>query len=79
MSEISFADKKSSIIDCINELSVPDKVEVLQMIYNSASRGKLKEKGSGTEIKIESMSKDMIEKIYVFINIKLEDQYLDLG
>jgi hypothetical protein len=69
--------KKIYIIDNINELIIKDRKTVLQLIYNSASRSKLKEKGSGTQIKIKDIPNVLIESIYVFIEHKLKEQYLD--
>jgi hypothetical protein len=69
--------KKNYIIDNINELIIDDRKTVLQMIYNSSSRNKLKEKGSGTQIKIENLSTTLIENIYTFVEKKSKEQYLD--
>jgi hypothetical protein len=69
--------KKIYIIDNINELIINDRKTVLQMIYNSSSRDKLKEKGSGTQIKIEDLPNILIETIYVFVEEKSKEQYLD--
>ena len=69
--------KKIYIIDNINELIINDRKTVLQMIYKSSSRNKLKEKGSGTQIKIEDLPNNLIENIYVFVEEKSKEQYLD--
>lgn len=66
------------IIDNINEIMVQDRREILQIIYNSPSRSKLKEKGGGTQIKITDLSQSLIEKIYSIIKIKLEEQKIQL-
>jgi hypothetical protein len=69
--------KKIYIIDNINELIIDDRKTVLQIIYNSPSRNKLKEKGSGTQIKIENLPNALIENIYTFVEKKSKEQYLD--
>jgi hypothetical protein len=69
--------KKIYIIDNINELIIDDRKTVLQIIYNSPSRNKLKEKGSGTQIKIENLPNALIENIYKFVEKKSKEQYLD--
>ena len=52
------------ITDNVNELLIHDRREILQMIYNSQSRSKLKEKGGGTQIKLDDLSEQLTEKIY---------------
>lgn len=69
--------KRIFVIDNINELVIDDRKKVLQMIYNSPSRNKLKEKGSGTQIKIKDVSDELIKKIYDFVEEKSKEQYLD--
>jgi len=64
---MDISNKKIYIIDNINELIIKDRKTVLQMIYNSASRSRLKEKGSGTQIKIEDLANVLIENIYIFV------------
>ena len=66
------------ITDNVNELSIQDRREILQMIYNSQSRSKLKEKGGGTQIKLNDLSEQLIEKIYNSIVKKLADQTIEL-
>jgi hypothetical protein len=66
------------ITDNINELLIQDRREILQMIYNSPSRSKLKEKGGGTQIKLNDLSEPLIEKIYNSIVQKLADQKIEL-
>ena len=74
---MDISNKKIYIIDNINELIIKDRKTVLQMIYNSASRSRLKEKGSGTQIKIEDLANVLIENIYIFVEKKSKEQYLD--
>lgn len=68
----------SFITDNINELLVQNRREILQMIYNSPSRSKLKEKGGGTQIKISELSDELINKILDFIKIKISEQTIVL-
>jgi hypothetical protein len=66
------------ITDNINELLIQDRREILQMLYNSPSRSKLNEKGGGTQIKLNDLSEQLVEKIYNYITIKLSSQVMDL-
>jgi hypothetical protein len=66
------------ISDNINELMIQDRRVLLQIIYNSSLRSKLKEKGSGTQIKINELTNDIIVKLYNIINTKLQEQKLKL-
>jgi hypothetical protein len=66
------------IADNINELMIHDRRIILQTIYNSSLRSKLKEKGSGTQIKIDDLTNDIIVKLYNIINTKLQEQKLQL-
>ena len=72
------SNKLTFITDNINELLIQDRREILQMIYNSSSRSKLKEKGSGTQIKLNDLSEQLMEKIYDSVKKKLTDQKLEL-
>jgi len=72
------ADKLTFITDNINELLLQDRREILQMIYNSKSRSKLKEKGGGTQINLNDLSEQLIEKIYDCINKKISEQSLSM-
>lgn len=62
------------ITDNINEVMIQDRREILQIIYNSSSRSKLKEKGGGTQIKLDDLSDSLVEKIYNLIQDKLSEQ-----
>lgn len=64
----------SFITDNINELVLQDRREILQIIYNSHSRSKLKEKGGGTQIKLSDLSSELIKKIYDVIQKKMSEQ-----
>jgi hypothetical protein len=66
------------IIDNINEVMVQDRREILQLIYNSPSRSKLKEKGGGTQIKLDDLSDLLVDKIYNLILDKLTEQKIVL-
>jgi len=65
--------KKQYILDNTNELEIHDRKELLQMIFNSQFRSKLKEKGNGTQIRLEALSTELLEKIYNFVFAKLND------
>jgi hypothetical protein len=66
------------ITDNINELLIQDRREILQILYNSPSRSKLNEKGGGTQIKLNDLSEQLVEKIYNYITIKLSSPVIDL-
>ena len=68
----------SFIIDNVNELMIQDRCEILQMIYNSPARSKLKEKGNGTQIKLGDIPDTLIKNIHDFIVQKLEGQQIKL-
>lgn len=72
--EYWMAQKLTFITDNINELSIQDRREILQIIYNSPSRSKLKEKGNGTQIKLNDLSEQIINKIYDCVTLKLNNQ-----
>lgn len=71
--------KKIFILDNVNELQLHDRREILQMIYNSPSRSKLTEKGSGTQIKLEEIPDSLIGNIYEYMNKKLNEQNIELS
>jgi DNA polymerase III alpha subunit (gram-positive type) len=62
------------ICDNVNELEHETRVSVLQMIFNSSSRCKIKEKGSGVQIKISDLSESLIIKLHSYIHEKIEKQ-----
>jgi hypothetical protein len=62
------------ITDNINEVMIQDRRSILQLIYNSPSRSKLKEKGGGTQIKLDDLSDSLVDKIYNLIQDKLAEQ-----
>jgi hypothetical protein len=66
--------KESFICDNINDLTIQFRKDILQMIYNSQFRNKLKEKGNGTQIKVDDLPNQLTEKIYTFMIQKLNDQ-----
>ena len=69
--------KESFIFDNINDLPIDDRKDILQIIYNSQFRDKLNEKGNGVQIKISDLSQAIIDKIYITIINKLNDQTID--
>jgi len=72
-------DKIIFITDNINELMLQDRRNILQIIYNSHLRSKLKEKGGGTQIKVQDLTDNIIKKIYDIIIKKLDEQRLQLN
>jgi hypothetical protein len=64
------------IIENINELNIYDRIEILQILYNSIARTKLVEKGSGTQIKISDIPDDILLNIETLIKQKLDDQLI---
>ena len=66
------------ITDNINELMIQDRRYILQIIYNSSMRSNIKENGSGTQIKMEELTNDMITQIHDIINVKLQENNLQL-
>lgn len=71
--------KIAFIVDNINELMIHDRRTILQIIYNSSLESKLREKGGGTQIKIQDLTYNIIEKIYTIITEKLNEQKLQLN
>lgn len=70
--------KETFICDNINDLTIQYRRDVLQMVYNSQFRNHLKEKGNGTQLKLDFLSDSLINKIYNFIVEKLNDQKIDI-
>jgi hypothetical protein len=66
--------KESFICDNINDLTIQFRKDILQMIYNSQFRNKLKEKGNGTQIKVDDLPTQLTDNIYTFMIQKLNDQ-----
>ena len=64
----------SYIIDNVNELYLNDRKIVLEMIYNSISRCKLNEKGNGTQVNISDLSDILLNNIYTFIQLKIDEE-----
>jgi hypothetical protein len=77
VSKISSSVKESFIFDNINDLPIEDRKYILQILYNSQYRSKLIEKGNGIQIKINDLAQDMIDKIYIAIVNKLNDQTIN--
>jgi hypothetical protein len=76
--EKSMEDKKTFIFDNINELSLQDRITMVQLIYNSSDRSKLKEKGNGVQIKLDTVSPSVLDNLYKTLNVKIEEQTLNL-
>jgi len=77
LSKIPIHVKKAFIFDNSNDLSLDDRRELLQIVYNSQFRNKLKEKGDGVHIKLDDLSQPIIDKMYVTIVKKLNEQTID--
>lgn len=77
LSKIPNHEKKAFIFDNSNDLPIDDRRELLQIIYNSQFRSKLKEKGGGVQIKLDDLSIPIINKLYVTIVKKLNEQHMD--
>jgi len=69
--------KKEFIFDNSNDLPIDDRREILQIVYNSQFRNKLKEKGDGVHIKLDDLAQPIIDKMYVTIIMKLNEQAID--
>jgi len=67
------------ILDNTNELMLQDRVHILQLIFNSPFRNKLKEKGNGTQIRLSDLSDELLEKIHEFIFKKINDGENDIS
>lgn len=77
LSKISNTVKKTFIFDNSNELPIEDRREILQIVYNSQFRCKLNEKGGGVQIKLDDLSQPILDKLYVTIVMKLQNQIID--
>ena len=77
LSKISNHVKKAFIFDNSNDLPIDDRREILQIVYNSQFRNKLKEKGDGVHIKLDDLAQPIIDKMYVTIIMKLNEQTID--
>jgi hypothetical protein len=76
MTELNIVSKKLFIYENSNELSLEDRRELLQIIYNSQFRNKISEKGSGVQIKLDELSQSIIDKLYTTIVAKLNNNSL---
>jgi hypothetical protein len=68
--------KESFICDNINDLNIQQRKEILQIIHDSSCKDFLKEKGSGTQIKISLLTDNLKNKIYDFIVKHLDSESL---
>lgn len=69
--------KKEFIFDNSNDLPIDDRREILQIVYNSKFRNKIKEKGDGVHIKLDDLTQPIIDKMYVTIIMKLNEQTIN--
>lgn len=81
LNNISDVDEKITYIcDHVNELKKAYRIEVLQHILGSSiQRSKIKEKGCGTQVKVDDIPKDLILVLYNFIKIKIKSQEEELA
>ena len=77
LSKIHSHVKKSFIFENSNDLPIDDRRELLQIIFNSQFKSKLKEKGGGVQIKLGELSMPIIDKLYITIVKKLNDNNID--
>jgi hypothetical protein len=77
LSKISNQVKQAFIFDNSNDLPIEDRREILQIVYNSQFRSKIKEKGGGVQIKLCDLTQPIIDKMYVTIVMKLNEQTID--
>jgi hypothetical protein len=68
--------KKTIIFEHVNDLSISDKIQFIEIIFKSPFRNKLKEKGNGIQVKINSLSDDIINELFKFINLKMDEYKL---
>jgi hypothetical protein len=68
--------KETFIFDNVNDLPLSDRIEMVQIIYMSPYRNKLKEKGNGLQLKLDDLSDGIINKIHTFIIEKMEQYKL---
>lgn len=74
--EISNEHKQQLIFDNINELCIQDRISMIQIIYNSSDRSMLKEKGNGIQIKLTTISHNVLNSLYILLIRKLKEQHL---
>ena len=70
--------KYAFICDNVNELNIEHRKHILQMIFNSSDRNKIKEKGVGSQINMNEISPQLINKIFIFIEQTLKNQQFDI-
>ena len=75
---MNIENKQEFIIEYINELQINHRKDVLEMIYNSPSRNKIKENGSGTQIKLSDINDPLLDNIYIYIKTKLNEYILSI-
>ena len=73
---MSSSQQRSFILDNINDLPLSDRIEFVQIIYMSPYRNKLKEKGNGIQLKLDSLSDIIIDKLFNFITEKTKQYAL---
>lgn len=66
--------KAKYITDNINNLSINERQEILQILVNSVDDNKIQTKGDGTQIKLKDIPQQAIVNIYGFMHKKLSDK-----
>ena len=60
------------IIENVNELHISNRRNVLQLIFDAGS--KLKETGSGSQIRIDDLPDDLINEVHTRVRDKIDEQ-----
>jgi hypothetical protein len=69
----------SYVCNNVDELNFQNRKDVMQIIFNSSSKGAIIEKGNGSQIKIDNLPDMLIRTIYDFIKQKLETQIIEFN
>jgi hypothetical protein len=62
------------VLENVNDLAISDRKVILQMVLDSNYGKNLKENGAGSQININHMSNDLINAIFLFIKLKIDEQ-----
>jgi hypothetical protein len=73
----NMSDRLTFVIDNANELPIDSRRDLLQIIYSSKFRKAINEKGSGCQINLANLSQSIIDELYDFIILQLEELKLD--
>lgn len=72
------SDKEFYIYENINDISLVNKIEIVQYIYNTRFRNKLVEKGNGIQVKLSELSYQLISIVYDMIVKKSKENVIDI-